>query len=301
MFVTPLGYDRMDRSEDGDEIGIPPPDWLAVCRRITNGLDEMLAGYPTMRDRAVEVMRGEGGDMALVIDCAAEDVIFAELDALHSAGHRFVAVSEERGDVDYGGAGPDRVRVVIDPIDGSTNAKRCMTHHCVSIAVADGPTMADVLFGYVYDFGAREEWAAVRGGGASLNGVGLATDQPEWRTASGRLELLAIESVDPRWVADCAPRLLDTAHRLRAIGSIAISLCQLAGGRVDGMLTLWRARAVDAAAAQLIVREAGGLVAFPAFSDPLGAPLDLLPHSPVVAARTERGLADLVGVPSSGA
>ena len=43
---------------------------------------------------------------------------------------------------------------------------------------------------------------------------------------------------------------------------------------------------MDAAAAQLIVREAGGFVAFTGFEDPLGAPLDLLPHSPVVAART---------------
>jgi myo-inositol-1(or 4)-monophosphatase len=282
----------MEAAEDG-------PDWLAVCRRVTDGLERMLARYPTTADRSVEVMRGQGGDMALVIDCAAEDVIFGELDALHAAGHRFAAVSEERGEVDYGG-GPGGVRVVIDPIDGSTNAKRCMTHFCVSIAVADGETMADVRFGYVYDFGARDEWTAVRGGGATLNGVPLPTDVPERRTQAGRLELLAIESVDPRWVADCAPRLLDTANRLRAVGSIAISLCLVAGGRVDGMLTLWRCRAVDAAAAQLIAREAGALVAFTAFADPLGAPLDLLPHSPVIAARSPRGLAELVRVPSSG-
>jgi myo-inositol-1(or 4)-monophosphatase len=293
VIVTALGYGRMEPSDQG-------PDWLAVCRTITAGLKRMLAAHPTMADRAVEVMRGEGGDMALVIDCAAEDVIFAELDALHAAGHRFVAVSEERGNVDYGGAGQTAIRVVIDPIDGSTNAKRCMTHFSVSIAVADGETMADVWFGYVYDFGAREEWTAMRGRGATLNGAALPSDVPEQRTPDGRLELLAIESVDPRWVADCAPRLQDTANRLRAIGSIAISLCQVAGGRVDGMLTLWRTRAVDAAAAQLIAREAGVLVAFPAFADPLGAPLDLLPHSPVVAARSPRGLAELVRVPSSG-
>lgn len=283
----------MEPAEDG-------PDWLAACRRITVGLERMLAEYPTTADRSVEVMPGQGGDMALVIDCAAEDVIFAELDALHAAGHRFVAISEERGHVDYGGVGPTGLRVVIDPIDGSTNAKRCMTHYSVSIAVADGQTMADVGFGYVYDFGARDEWTAVRGAGATCNGVALPVDVPEYRTESGRLELLAIESVDPRWVADCAPRLIDTANRLRAVGSIAISLCLLAGGRVDGMLTLWRCRAVDAAAAQLIAREAGALVAFPAFEDPLAAPLDLLPHSPVVAARSPRGLAELVGVPSSG-
>jgi myo-inositol-1(or 4)-monophosphatase len=53
---------------------------------------------------------------------------------------------------------------------------------------------------------------------------------------------------------------------------------------------------VDAAAGQLIVREAGGHVCFPACAEPLSAPLDLVPHSPVVAARTEQGLRELAAV-----
>jgi myo-inositol-1(or 4)-monophosphatase len=63
------------------------------------------------------------------------------------------------------------------------------------------------------------------------------------------------------------------------------------------MVSLRRCRAVDVAAAQLIVREAGGHVAFPWFDDPLGAPLDLPPHSPIVAARTETTVAELSGIP----
>ena len=68
------------------------------------------------------------------------------------------------------------VRVIIDPIDGSLNAKRGIPHHALSIAVADGATMADVAFGYVYDFGPREEWWARRGEGAWLNGERLDPD-----------------------------------------------------------------------------------------------------------------------------
>jgi myo-inositol-1(or 4)-monophosphatase len=64
------------------------------------------------------------------------------------------------------------------------------------------------------------------------------------------------------------------------------------------MVTLKGTRSVDAAAAQLIVREAGGLVAFTAYDDPLAAPLDLVPRSPVVAARSEQGLRDLAAVPA---
>jgi len=190
------------------------------------------------------------------------------------------------------------VLVIVDPIDGSLNAKRGMPHHALSIAVAEGPTMADVVFGYVHDLGPDEEWVAVRGEGARLNGVPLDPGLGERRNRAGKLELVGIESADPRWVLDAADGLVRTCHRLRAMGTIASTLCQVAGGRLDGMVSLRNCRSVDAAAAQLIVREAGGQVAFTAFGDPLGAPLDLVPHSPVVAARTHEGLRELASVPS---
>ena len=269
-------------------------DWLGACREAVAGMHAVFAEHPTSRERVVETGdTGEGGDQTLVIDQQAEDAVFAQLDALHAGGARFTAVSEERGVVDYGDPG---VLVVIDPLDGSLNAKRGIRHHALSLAVADGPTMADVLFGYVYDFGPREEWRAVRGEGAQLNDVPIEAPPGERRLPDGRLEMLAIESADPRWIAPCVEALSETVYRVRAIGSIAISLCQLAPTRVDGMMTLWRTRAVDVAAAQLIVREAGAHVAFPGFDDPLGAPLDVEPHSPVVAARTPESLARLVAV-----
>jgi myo-inositol-1(or 4)-monophosphatase len=273
-------------------------DWLGACRRAAQGLREVLVEHPTSSERVVETgERGEGGDRTLVIDAAAEDAVFGELDRLHGDGARFTAVSEERGLVDYGsGGGPPLV--VIDPIDGSMNAKRGLTHHALSIAVADGPTMADVVFGYVYDLGPGEEWRATRGLGAFLDDKPLATPQPERRRPDGRLELIAIESADPRWLAASSDALVKVTGRLRAIGSIAVSLCQVAATRVDGMATLWNCRAVDAAAGQLIVRESGGYVAFTAMEDPLGAPLDLEPRSPVVAARTDRALAELATLPA---
>lgn len=270
-------------------------DWLGACRRAADGLRTVLRESPTTLERVRETgTTGGGGDRTLLIDQWAEDAVFAELDRLHGEGHRFCAVSEERGLVDFG---DENVRVVIDPIDGSTNAKRGLTHHALSVAVADGPTMADVAFGYVLDLGPEEEWWAVRGEGAFLDGVRL--DPPgERRNAEGKLELVAIESAAPRWIAAAGPELEATVGRVRAIGSIAISLCQVAATRVDGMATLWKCRAVDAAAAQLIVRESGGVVAFTAMDDPLAAPLDLEPRSPVVAARTPQALIELSRLPA---
>src|SRR5918911_4597969 len=200
---------------------------------------------------------------------------------------------EERGVVDFGGNG---TRVVIDPIDGSVNAKRGLPHFALSVAVAEGTTMADVTFGFVQDFGPDEEWVAWRGDGARLNGLVLDPGLGERRVRE-RLEVVGIESADPRWVVASADALAGIAYRVRAIGTIASALCQVAAARFDGMATLRNSRAVDAAAAQLVVREAGGHVAFVAYDEPLAAPLDLEPHSPVVAARTPEGLAELAAVP----
>jgi myo-inositol-1(or 4)-monophosphatase len=258
------------------------------------GLRGVMREHPTSAERVIETgTRGEGGDQTLVIDQQAEDIVFEQLERLHDAGARFTAISEERGVVEFG---DDGVLVVIDPIDGSTNAKRGLTHHALSIAVADGPTMADVRFGYVFDLGPGEEWRAELGGGAFLDDAPV-VPQPERRTKAGKLEVIAIESADPRWLAASSDALVDIAYRVRAMGAIAISLCQVAPTRVDGMATLWKSRAVDCAAAQLVVRESGGLVRFVGCDEPLGAPLDLEPRAPVVAARTPQALEQLAGLP----
>ena len=271
-------------------------DWLGACRRAVEGLREMLDAAATIEERALETgSRGSGGDRTLVIDAAAESLVFGELDALREQGHRFFALSEERGEIDYGDAG---VRVIIDPIDGSLNAKRGLPHHALSLAVADGATMRDVAFAYVYDFGPGEEWSARRGEGARLNGRRLDPSIGERRGRDGRVEVIGIESADPRWVARSIDGLVDTAYRLRALGTIASSLCQVAAARFDGMLSLRNGRGVDSAAGQLIVREAGGLVSFPRFEDPLAAPLDAVPTSPVIAARTEETLRQLEEIPT---
>ena len=271
-------------------------DWLTICRRVVAGLERMLADAPTTKQRALETgTRGSGGDRTLEIDQNAEQLVFDQLDDLRDEGYRFCALSEERGVIDYGDSD---VRVIIDPIDGSLNAKRGVPSYALSVAVADGETMADVVFGFVHDFGPGEQWWAWRGRGAWLDGAELDTTLPERRGRDGRLEVLGIESADPRWIAASIEALQDSAYRLRALGTIAASLCQVAAARFDGMVSLRRSRGIDAAAGQLIVREAGGVVSFPLCDEPLAAPLTADPVSPVIAARTQDTLTMLERIPA---
>ena len=77
---------------------------------------------------------------------------------------------------------------------------------------------------------------------------------------------------------------------MRVIGSIAITLCYVAAGRLDAMLSARGCRSVDAAAAQLIVSEAGGAVEFVGFALDQ-ADLGLDARYPVLAALDDEMLA----------
>jgi myo-inositol-1(or 4)-monophosphatase len=254
-------------------------DWHALCRDARDDVARVLVELPLRADREPVVGAGEGGDETTAIDAAAERVILERF-----RGDDVRIVSEE-----VGVEGSGRWTVVVDPIDGSLNAKRGIPFFSISIAVADGDTMDDVVFGYVFDFGTGEEWRASRCCGAQLNGAAI-TELPK-----DELEILSFEATTTAYVSENAARFDGVAHRLRVMGSLAITLCHLAAGRVDGVVSLKAARSVDIAAAQLLVREQGLAIDLPD-EPPFGsAPLDLVGRSRVVAAGNEqlcRRLAD---------
>jgi myo-inositol-1(or 4)-monophosphatase len=256
--------------------------WIAACRRAVEGQKRVFAEHQGIEARSEYDGVGEGGDNTLVIDRLCEDAIFAELDSLHQEGHEFTAVSEERGSVSFGG-GNSTVKVVIDPIDGSLNARRTIPLHSMSFAVAEGDSMDDVIFGYVYEFGAGEEFVATRDGRAELNGREIKVPEGDG------LELVALEASKPERVMKATESLRDRAYRIRSPGSIAVGLCYVACGRFDGILTTRPCRSVDAAAGQLIARVAGASVKF-AGGDLMDAPLDLSARYDVAAARTPSDL-----------
>ena len=249
-------------------------DWLELCRAAVADVDDVLARLPTRAEREPVVGEGLGGDETTAIDRAAEEAILARI--REAAG---AVVSEEIGRVGNGGALP---LVVVDPIDGSLNAKRGIPFFSLSIAVAEGETMDDVAFGFVHDFGSGEDWTARRGAGAWLDGEPLGAVRPK-----DEVEILSFEATRTSLVARDAPKVAELAHRLRIMGSLALSLCHLAAGRVDAVCSLKPARSVDIAAAQLLCRELGLAVDLFDVEEPFGAaPLDLEQRSRVVAAGT---------------
>jgi myo-inositol-1(or 4)-monophosphatase len=244
---------------------------LSLCRAARDDVVRVLEELPTRAEREPVLRAGEGGDDTTAIDAAAERVVLERF-----RGEDVRIVSEEAGI-----EGDGRWTVVVDPIDGSLNAKRGIPFFSVSIAVAEGDTMDDVFLGYVYDFGTGEEWTASRGEGAFVDGEPLGAVKPK-----EEIEILSFEATLTSSVAEKAAQMVGLAYRLRIMGSLALSLCHLAAGRVDGVCSLKPARSVDIAAAQLLVRECGLAIDLPEAPPFEAAPLDVEGRSRVVAAGT---------------
>ena len=276
---------RGDAVQASRAAGPRDEEWIAACRRAVEKQRRIFREHRGIEARTQYQGVGEGGDNTLVIDRLCEDAIFEELETLHEAGHEFTAVSEERGSVSFGDP-ESPLRVVIDPIDGSLNARRTIPLHSVSIAVAEGYTMADVTLGYVYEFGAGEEFVATIDGDSLLAGRPLQVSKGEG------LEVIALEATKPERVLKAAETLQGLAYRIRVPGSIAVALCYVASGRYDGMITTRNCRSVDAAAGQLVAQRAGAALEF-AGGGLEDASLDLSARYDVAAARTDADLAIL--------
>lgn len=223
---------------------------------------------------------GAGGDDTMEIDRACETAIRQVLAEEAPAPYRLV--SEE-----VGIAGPAEAAwtVVVDPVDGSLNAKHGLQPFGGSIAIARGDTLGDVVVGHVEDYVRPQPFAAVKDAGATPEGDAQ-------RFESDLVEILLLEAGRPdRHHFDFSDlsALAGAGHgrelRVRQIGSIALSLCYLATGVADVLVSAVGARSVDVAAGFLILAEAGGGVAALDGSDVWAQALDLEKKSPFVAWR----------------
>lgn len=239
--------------------------------------------------------RGAGGDRTLELDRACETAIFGVLES--EAPYPYSLVSEEAG---VRGPADAPWRVVVDPLDGSLNAKRGMEPFAASIAVADGGTLGDVRIGYIEDYTRERVFSAVKGAGllspaaltADSGGQDASTALPGCHAGGDLVEIVLFEAGRPdrhhfRYhdLSSAGAVGCSRDMRLRQIGSLALSLCYLATGVADMLVAAVRSRSVDVAAGLLILSEAGGGAVTLAGEDILQQPLDLEKRSPFVAWR----------------
>jgi myo-inositol-1(or 4)-monophosphatase len=178
-------------------------------------------------------------------------VVFAELESAADRGEQFSVLSEEAGHRSFGADFP---LVLVDPVDGSRNAKGGIPVFGVMLAVLDGPTIDDTYVGYVLNLNTDETWTAIRKQGAWRAGRPL-TAQPN--QVGARFQLIGLES-NPRGLAMIGP-LLERTSKIRILGSMALSIAHTATGAFDVFCAPIPIRVFDTAASLLLLAEAGGI------------------------------------------
>ncbi len=169
------------------------------------------------------------------VDLACDE---AALAILHRAGCR--VLSEESGitgDVDG-----DGLFVVMDPLDGSTNASRGVKWFATALCVLDGEGLRASLV--ANQAGSPDRWTATRGGGAFKNGSPI---RPSKCTELSKaiVGVSGIVKVKPGWA------------QFRALGAAALDLCLVAEGVTDGWIDFNSHGGWDYMASLLVCREAG--------------------------------------------
>jgi myo-inositol-1(or 4)-monophosphatase len=206
---------------------------------------------------------GAGGDRTMELDRVAEAAVLSALQRVAERGERFSVLSEEVGLRSFGAPHP---LVVVDPVDGSLNAKQGIPFFNVMLALLDGPTVGHTLAGTVVNLISGEQWSAVRGSGARHDGAPLHAPQGGH---DGGIDLLGLES-SPRSLKAATP-LVARASKLRILGSMALSMAHTAAGGLDVFCAPVPMRVFDMTAGLLLISEAGGIA-----TDLRGAALDAL-------------------------
>ena len=140
-------------------------------------------------------------------------------------------------------AGEGCPMVVVDPLDGSTNASRGIPHYAASLCAVDdeGPLAAVVL-----NLALGTRYEAARGGGARRDGVGLFRDDSP-QLSEAIVGVSGLPASNPGWA------------QFRCLGAAALDLCAVADGTLDAYVDcvvdahgVW-----DYLGALLVCREAG--------------------------------------------
>jgi myo-inositol-1(or 4)-monophosphatase len=252
-----------------------------AAERVRNNVKH-LAGT---KESAVDHGRGAGGDISRRIDIVAEKTV---LDYLREIHFECTVFGEECGTVEL--SPNPKGFIIMDAIDGSTNAIRGLPFFCCSLAYTPDDKLSSVTDAVIIDLHSGDLYSASKGNGAYMNGrrIQVQKEKPVCFVVG-----VDISGISP----DVLPRLtplLSASNHVRHFGAVALELAIFARGLVDVFVDLRnKLRITDVAAGYLIALEAGGFVV-----DEHGMPLDSnLSYDKrisFIAAANEETLADVM-------
>ena len=191
-----------------------------------------------------QIRQGAGGDISTHLDLLAEKTI---IEVAKKYGLDASIIAEEAGHID----GKDGF-LVIDPIDGTTNAGRSIPFYCCSIAYATSNSLSAITDAAIIDLITGELYWASKGKGAYVGSRRLHVNK-NFESMVG----IDISRVSEATLVAMAPAITSIKH-VRQFGAAALELCFLARGYLDACIDYRdKIRPTDIAAGYLIAQQAG--------------------------------------------
>lgn len=219
-----------------------------AARRVYDNVKHL----PGTKESAGDFGRGAGGDISRRIDILAEKAV---LDYLKEIKFSCTVLGEECGRVEI--ADSPEGFLIMDAVDGSTNAVRGIPFSCCSLAFASGDRLSSVTDAVVIDLYNGDLYSASKGNGAFLNGKKITVHKEKPLYFVVGLDLSGIS-------ADALQKLspiISASNHIRHFGAVALELAIFSRGLVDLFVDLReKLRITDVAAGYLLVSEAGGFI-----------------------------------------
>jgi len=219
-----------------------------AARRVYNSVKHL----PGTKESAGDFGRGAGGDISRRIDILAEKAV---LDYLREIKFSCIVLGEECGRIEISD-NPDGI-VIMDAVDGSTNAVRGIPFSCCSLAFASGDRLSSVTDAVIIDLYNGDLYSASKGSGAFLNGnrITVHKETPLYFVVG-----LDLSGISPDSLQKLSP-IISASNHIRHFGAVALELAIFSRGLVDLFVDLReKLRITDVAAGYLMVLEAGGLI-----------------------------------------
>lgn len=193
--------------------------------------------------------RGAGGDISRRIDLIAEKTV---IDVIRKRSVDASIIGEECGRIE-GKQG----YIIIDAIDGTTNAICGIPFFCCSVAYATDFYLSTVADAAIIDLTRGDLYYASKNRGAFLNGKRIFVKrEPTSDSTIG----INVSGVNHAIVERLAPIIAEATH-IRQFGANALEMCFVARGFLDAYIDLrGKIRPTDIAAGYLIAKEAGAKI-----------------------------------------
>ncbi|OED30613.1 bifunctional fructose-bisphosphatase/inositol-phosphate phosphatase [Methanosphaera sp. WGK6] len=265
--------------------------WLDLSQEISKEVEKAINKARNDPELNNVTKIGADGTPTHKIDEYAED---AAISVIENCEKSLILISEEIGTIKIGDNKAEAV-LIMDPLDGTSNALKNIPCYGISIAIAkisdetelEHVTLGDVEIGFIKNFPTGDEYISIKGKGSTKNGEAMTI------SSIPKVSEATVSTYVYRAKEGELDKLCTSVRRMRLMGAIAIEMCYVADGTYDVFLDIGAVRVFDIAAAQLIIKENEGIVT-DVNANLLESQLDLMETTSIIAAANPEIHEDLI-------